>query len=1083
MRSSASDRMLQSTLALYRPRMPYPNGPTNLVRASDKGPVDSCGTCGRLRRKGARFCSHCGLEFDAALAERKVVTVLFADLCDSTSLVAKADPEDAQAYLDLALRTMAEAVDTYGGTVRSVQGDGIIGLFGAPAAQEDHALRACLAALALQRRIRQAPPQPHQPPMRVRIGIHSGEVVVGSINDLLTEHQRMAGAPIHIAARLEKMSPPGGVLVSATTVGLLDAEIDARLFGQCQLRGFDEPVDVYELVLDSQRSAAGPLARRRALAPLVGRDSALAALAAVARRVAIGRMQVLGLRGEAGIGKSRLLEHFSAQAVELGFGLVAMNTRSYTNHLPCSALADLMRALMGAKADLDPQRERVTARALVTQWRPDDQRHAEAAADLLDLGRPGEGWLTLTPRQRNHRIGETLLWLVNERLREGPLLIVIEDVFLADESSLRMLSSLWRKLENRPVLLCLSYRTEFTHEWRDAPWFDEQWLGPLPQVEARQLLGGLLGRHESMEPVIHRLIQIADGNPFFLEQMGLTLIDNSSLVGSPGDYRYVGSGAKFDPPMSIAAVITARVDRLSRGPKNCLEAMAILDETASADLVGAMLGQAAGVTDAQLRLGVSAGLLVRVDNVRIDGDSPQPYAFRHALVRTVLADRLTKPRRKLLHRAAMNALRARLGDRAVERASQLAEHALLGEAWAETAQFSLAAMARLIARSANGAALAMLRQGLQAAQQIDDEATKLPLELALHTEALGALMQRGQFDDMFMHLEKAKELTRKLGDSRRQAAVGLQLAVLLWTRGKYQPGLDAVAQAAAAARSADSRRAEMAAAQARLMLDHGLGRYAAVAEQALDVETHFAAELASRRIMAGWAIVPSVNVKAFRADALARMGELEAAQAICDQGYSELSEHEHAFSRSLLDFVQGCLWTRSGQYGKAIELLRRALVDCRVNDIPTMSPCMVGILGEALGRHGQTAEAIAALENAIADKSYLFAGLYSEYFLRQGLGIALVFAGRCDEALEQLALGRQHAATYQQHGHEAEALLALGEAEMRCGRPHAAELSFKAAQAAARACSMRGVLVQANACLAALGLVMGDAAPLGLARG
>ena len=278
--------------------------------------------CKHPRRRGDRFCAHCGLQFEELVAERKIVTLLFADLCGSTAHVAKADPEEAQGFLDNALKTMADAVETYGGSVRRLQGDGLVGLFGAPIAQEDHALRACLAALAVQRRTREQGTGQADVATQVRIGIHSGEVVVGSINDLLTSHHRLDGAAIHLAARLEQLAPPGGVLVSGATVRLLDGELESRPLGPQPIRGFDQPVELHELVLESQRSAAAPLAKRRDLSPLVGRESTLASLHAAANRVVGGRMCVVGVRGDAGIGKSRVVAQFCDDTRAMGFDVL-----------------------------------------------------------------------------------------------------------------------------------------------------------------------------------------------------------------------------------------------------------------------------------------------------------------------------------------------------------------------------------------------------------------------------------------------------------------------------------------------------------------------------------------------------------------------------------------------------------------------------------------------------------------------------------------------------------------------------------------------------------------------------------------
>lgn len=1024
----------------------------------------ACGRCGRSRRRNDHFCPGCGLAFDEASAERKHVTLMFADLCGSTAEVARVDPEEAQSFLDRTLRTMADAVAAFGGSVHRLQGDGLVGVFGAPAAQEDHALRGCLAALAIQRRMRDQAAATGPAAAGVRIGVHSGEVVVGSIANLLSSHRRMDGAAIHLAARLEERATPGGVLLSVATARLLDGALETRSLGSHTLRGFDIPVELHELVVDSTRSAAAPLARRRDLAELIGREQTLAALKSVALRVSLGRMCILGVRGDAGIGKSRIVAQFSADVLDLGFTVCRMGTRSYTGHLPYSTLADLMRALLDLPGEVDPERERDHGRAAVAKWASTAPRHAEAAMDLLDLAPMEPAWLSLTPSQRRSRIGDAMLWLVQQRAAEGPLLIVVEDVHRADRDSQRMLESIWRRLGDLPVLLCATYRHDFVHRWADAAWFEEHWVAPLPAPDMLKLARVLLGRHESVAPVVAALLERADGNPFFLEQLVLTLVDSGGLVGSPGDYRFYDTHLELRIPASIATVVGARVDRLAADAKATLEAMAVLDETVTADTLAAMSGLPTETVERHLSLCRDSGLLMAAPGgagAALDENMPA-HVFRHALVQDAVAAALTRPRRQLLHRAAFHALHARLGARARERASVLVQHAYQGGAWPEAAQFAVASMARSIARSANRDALRVLDLGLDAASRIDDVRKALDHELCLRNEALGALMPLGHFDAMFAHLERAQSITQQLDDPRRQAAVSLQMAVLLWTRGRYQEGCVAAAAAAAAAEAAGSRAAQMTAAQAMLMLQHGLGQYASLAAQARAVEREFATELSGRRIMQGWAILPGINVKVFLADALARMGDIAESQEVLDAAYAELDLQDQAFSRLMVDVAQTSLWLRTGEYRAAIQRLRANLTMCREHDIPTMTPSVTGLLAEALGRDGQTAEACSLAQRILEDRSYLLGGRYNEFYLHYGLGVALAAAGRSAEALTHLEAARHHAASYRQHGHEADALLALGETAAAMGQTNAALNHLRAAAASAETCSMRPVARQAR---------------------
>lgn len=1049
----------------------------NLVPGLASAAVSVCGRCKHPRRKGDKFCPECGLKFEETVAERKIVSLLFADLCGSTALVSNTDPEDAQVLLDQALKAMAEAVETYGGSVRRLQGDGVVALFGAPIAQEDHALRACLAALAMQRRMREPGPDGQAPESQVRVGIHSGEVVVGSINDLLTSHHRLDGAALHLAARLEQLAMPGHVLVSSATERLLDGELPLRPLGPHEIRGFDRPVDLFELDPDGGTTTASSPTGRRGRSPLLGRQELLQQLQALAGRVAAGRLCVLGLRGDAGIGKTRLVAQLGENLRDQGFTVSAMSTRSYTSHLPYSALGDLMRALMGLGEQVDPQRAREAARQALAGWGESAQRHVPAAVDLLGLDELSPDWQALTPKQRRNRIGEALLWLIASRLSDGPLMIVVEDVFLADRDSLRTLEVLSRKLEHLPVLMCFTYRQDFAHRWADSVWFEEYRVHPLTERDMHQLAGALLGDDPSLQALLPTLIERADGNPFYLEQMSLNLIDTGALEGSPGHYRYVGGRAEQGVPASIAAVIGARVDRLPPEAKATLEALAILNEVSTADTLALMLQAPEASVSQQLGVCCDASLLQPAGGAAAaprcgeNSDTHAPVTFQHALVQEVVAAGLTRPRRRQLHQAAFKAMLQRLGPLASEQAAVLAHHAYNGGLWPEAARFVHQAMARSVARSANRDALRILDTGLEATSHIEDEGTRLVSELLLRNEALGALWPLGHFDAMFAHLEHAQRITSQLGDPKRQAGVSLQQAVLHWGRGNPGLGLEAAQAAQAAAVKAGSRGAQMAAAQVELMLCHGTGRYAELVEKARHLEEEFASELVAGRMMLGWATVPGINLLVFTADALARLGDEALAQQTCDRAYRELAQREHPFSRALLDFSQTSLWLRQGRHAEAAARLRETHTLCRQHDLLTMTPCIVGLLAEALGQIGGTDEARTLVEQALADKAYQIAGLYSEFFLRHGLGRALAAAGRHAEAQEQLQAARDYAERYEQWGHDADALLALGELALQRDDPDAAREYLIQAGEKAQRCGMRKVLQRVAELSAALPVV------------
>jgi class 3 adenylate cyclase/tetratricopeptide (TPR) repeat protein len=968
------------------------------------------------------------------LPERKQVTVLFVDLCDSTASVSNADPEEARAYLEDALRLMTEAVEAYGGTVSQLLGDGLLALFGAPVAQEDHALRACLAAQAMQSASQQRPARPGEPPVLLRVGLHSGEVIVGVAGQYLWSHYRADGTTIHIASRLEKLAPPGSVMMSAATQRLVAEQLDTRSLGPCTIRGVDEPMQLFELLVGTEGSAAAPLARRQRWAPLVGRDEILQLLDGLARSTQTGAVHVVGLRGEAGIGKSRLIEEWCGSAAAAGFRVCTTRARGYASANSYGVVADLARALISLEA---------------AQPGP-PAAHAAALHELLEGSNTQPDWLALSPAVRRRHIVEALQWLVGDRLRLGPLLLVLEDIFQADRESQRVLELLVPRLEGQPVLICVSYRQDFEHRWAEAAWFVEHWLAPLREPDMRALAQAMLGTHESLSAVVEEAVDRAGGNPFFLEQLAITLIDEGAMVGTPGAYRLTRPQADIRTPASVAANISARVDRLPPEAKEALEAAAVLGDPITVDLIAGMQAVEPARADALLRLCVASGLLA-APGKDATGDGSTGFPFRHALVQDVVVATLARARRKALHRRAFLTLQAHYGDGAAEAAPTLTRHAFEGEEWEQAATYAVKAMARAVSRSANREALRLFELGVDASRRVAVQPQALRLELGLLLEAIGALMALGHIDAIFANLERANVIAGKLDDQRCQATVSLQTSVFLWMRGRYTQGLVFAGQALEAGRLAQRRNLQLAARQSRMMMLHGLGRYQESAQEARQVLQEYERELrAHQRPVTGWATTPIINLYSFLGSSLWRLGDYAGAQQVFDSAYTQLQGFDHPYSRGLVDFTQCQMWIELGRFEPAEQMMRDGVESCVVNDIPTLLPCIVSMLGSVLARSGRAAEAVALLEDAIRRRIYLAGGTYGELFVRLNLGVALRETNRHAQAIDVGQQAVDLAVAGEQHGHAVEALFELAESWLRAGDPEQARGCLQRGLAQAR---------------------------------
>ena len=458
--------------------------------------------------------------------ERKLVTVLFADLKGSMELLADRDPEEARQLLDPVLERMMDAVHRYEGTVNQVMGDGIMALFGAPLAHEDHAVRACYAALAMQAAVKQYAAEvqrSHGVPVQIRVGLNAGEVVVRAIGSDLHMDYTAVGQTTHLAARMEQMAMPGSILLTQAVLRLAEGYVQVTPLGPMPVKGLAAPVDVFELVGASGIRRRLQATAARGLTRFVGRDTEFAALVQALEQAGAGHGQVVAVVGEAGVGKSRLVYECLHSHHTQGWQVLESTSVSYGKATPYFPVLDLLRRYAHVDDSDDPR----TIRAKVTgQLLTLDEALQDAIAPLLALldALPEDSpFLTLDPPQRRQR---TLAALKRVLLRESqvqPVLVVFEDLHWIDTETQALLDSLVESLPTARLLLLVNYRPEYQHGWGSKTYYTQLRLDPLPPASADALLQALLGDDPGLEALKPLLIARTAGNPLFLEESVRTL--------------------------------------------------------------------------------------------------------------------------------------------------------------------------------------------------------------------------------------------------------------------------------------------------------------------------------------------------------------------------------------------------------------------------------------------------------------------------------------------------------------------------------------------------------------------------------
>ncbi len=998
--------------------------------------------------------------------------MLFADLKGSTAAIEGLDPEAAMHRLEPALQIMVRLVNRYEGVVCRRLGDGILALFGAPIAHEDHAVRACFAALGMQRELREAGMGD-----MMRVGLNSGDVLYRTIASDLGLEIDVVGPVVHVAARMEQMAPAGSVYMTGETQALTQGLIETRGLGPREVKGTSAAIETFEATGASMYVSRWQASSTRERAPFVGREAERATLETALAALDRKRGGVIGISGEAGLGKSRLVhttidEGSLAGSHKTIFAAATALGRTIPYHALASALRDLFRV---AESD-DTRRVRDLVGGLLAELDPAHAADAAVFTSLISLSAATADWLAMDPRQKRVVAREACVKLARVVAARTPLVLVFEDVHWIDRDSEDVLRAMAALANEAPLLVVMTYRPEYDDAWLPTVGGTRLRMAPLGEDDVRRALAEWFVEGPETDRLIERLTGRAGGNPLFVEECVRALAQQGALttlvVGADGTtarrrYACWEAPESIRMPPTVHDVIASRIDRRSPECVALLHTLSMVDARVPLWLATAVSGQTPAGTEAVLGEAVAAEILVHA-SLYPDVE----YVFAHDLLREVAHDSLTRARRVEAHRRIVEAIEGHHAERPHDQAEWLAHHAAQGEMWEKAAIYQGKAAERALAQGSYAEGIAALRAALKSYDQstASPDATRRAID---QLRMLRGLLYITGVDpgESLAILARAEEMARALDDKVRLAWVWADQSGQQWTVGEYSEAIASARRSLEIAEQASDVRLRALALHRMGQGLYSTGDYAGSAAALRQTCSLLSGDLRFERI--GMAAITTVIAGGFLVTDLCEMGELEEASLRLAETMTSAAESRDIYSIASAQLTRCILAVARSDVATAIPLLEGLLRAARAGGALGVTQIMEVYLGRSKFLAGDLQGAVKLLTGknptAGAERSYL-----------HGIGAiwqaeAMAAVGMVDEAEALLRHVERDMIERNEAGHLAHCWALKGKLAMARGALAEAAAHFKRSLAQASRLSMRPVREACEAELTAIAALQNGA--------
>jgi class 3 adenylate cyclase/DNA-binding winged helix-turn-helix (wHTH) protein/tetratricopeptide (TPR) repeat protein len=1003
-----------------------------------------------------------------AVAERRRLTVLCCNLLDFPTLAGQLDPEDLQEVVRAYRQACAEVLQRFDGYLAHYLGDGMLVYFGYPVAHEDDAQRAVWTGLGILEAMDTLTPRltlPHGERVAVQLGMHTGLAVVGDMA-MGAHHEPLAlGETPHIAERLQRLAVPNTLLISAATYQLIEGYFTCEAVGEQTFRGLAQPLRAYRVLRASGAQSRFEVAAARGLTPLVGRGPEVELLVERWARVKQGMGQVVMLEGEAGIGKSRLVQVLKEHVASEAHTCWECRGVPYYQHTAWYPVIEFFQRWLQWRPGEAPGVPLGKLEVLLAQAQLMLAETVPLVAGLLALPLPAERYAprSLPPEQERQDTLDVLLTLMGALAEQQPVLMIVEDLHWVDPSTLELLARLIDQVPTARIYTVLTCRPGFQPPWGFRTHLTPLTLNRLTRSQAEVMVQQILEEQPLPIAVLQQIVEKTDGIPLFVEEMTKAMLEAGSYTAVQAQDSRQGPLPALTIPTTLYEALLARLDRLGSA-----KGVAQLGATLGRQFSYTLLRAVTLLEDEPLQRALAA--LVAAELLYQRGQPPRAvYMFKHALLQEAAYESLLKRVRLEAHRRIVQVLEAQLSE-TVTTASELAYHALRGELWAQALAYFRQAGEHAVARSAYQEAVAAFEQALEIVPHLPEGRVTLTqaidLRLALHS----ALYLLGEHGRVFVNLQDAQALAEALGDAHRLGWVATYL--LAHFAVACAPAQALVCGQRALAIASDLGEVGMTVtAQTWLgSLYRSLGDY----RRSMEFYQMNVAALhgALRHEYFGLPGPASALCHSHLVAPLAECGAFPEGRAHAEEAVHIAEAADHPYSRALAYWAVGFRALRQGDLPQALPVLERSLDVAQGAHVQLLVPWVAASLGAAYTLAERTADALALLEQAVEQAAAVGFILYHAVRVIW-LGEAYLLAGRLEEASTQAQRALQFSRAHQERGHEAYALRLLGDIAARREPTQrvSAETYYQQALALAEELGMRPLVAH---CHHALGRLYGQ---------